>query len=78
MAKTKNVLPPRQHLIGSHWSATAPMDRDKHFRVVNIGRARGSDEGVDFIELEAVLSGRRRQVPKEELMDPSLWRSDWK
>ena len=78
MSTTKNVLPPRRHLIGSHWSAAEPVDRDKHFRVVGV-RSVGRDAGSgELVELEAVLSRRRRQVPREELVDPSIWRPDWR
>ena len=37
----KRTVAPR---LGSSWSATEPVDREKHFRVVAIHRPRTPDE----------------------------------
>lgn len=68
----------RRHLIGSSWSAAAPVDREKHFRVVGVRTIE--DEGVtrEQVELEAVLSRRRVEVRREELDDRSKWLPDWR
>ena len=78
MPSKKKPTPGRRHLIGSSWSAAVPEDREKHFRVVGVRTARVEGESVELVELEAVLSGRRREVPREALADPGQFLPDWR
>jgi len=71
-------MPTRRHLIGSNWSATTPVDRDKHFRVVGVRVSTEGGERREIVELEAVLSRRRRAVRREELADVERWQPDWR
>ena len=75
----KNPLPSdRGRLMGSKWSATAPVDREKHFRVVGVRSDRNGETSGLLIELEALISRRRREVQRDDLMDPERWRPGWR
>lgn len=78
MPPKKKPVPGRRHLVGSSWSATVPVDREKHFRVVGARTTTVDDEPVELVELEAVLSGRRREVPRTALADPEQFLPDWR
>ena len=70
--------PGRRDLVGTSWSATQPADREKHFRVVGVRRPRAHDETTEIVELEALLTRRRREVPVDELADETRWRPGWR
>ena len=78
MPPSRNVVPHRRHLVGSGWSATTPVDRDKHFRVIGVRILDEDGERSEIVELEALLSGRRVAVRREDLADGSRWRSGWR
>lgn len=77
MPPSRNVVPHRRHLIGSSWSAATPVDRDKHFRVIGIRLRDEGGERSEIVELEALLSGRRLTVRREDLADGARWRPGW-
>ena len=54
----------------------SPSGRGTRIRVVGVGGARERDDAGELIEPEAVRSGRRRRVRREELVDPSVWPQD--
>lgn len=78
MSPKKRSTASLRHLIGSNWSAAAPVDRDKHFRVVGVRKTEDGGEPVELVELEAVLSRRRVEVRREDLDDPTKWLTDWR
>lgn len=76
-APTANTIP-RDHLLGSKWSAVTPADRDKHFTVVRLERAAGKRSTIIGAELEALLSRRVRRATVDELRDPARWLPGWR
>lgn len=54
----------------------SPSERGTRIRVVGVGGARERDDAGELIEPEAIRSGRRRRVRREELVDPSVWPQD--
>ncbi len=65
-----------QKLLLSKWTACAPVNREKHFLVIEL--YRDDEENVVDIELEAVLTKSRRRLPWQALKDDTLWRMGWK
>jgi tryptophan-rich hypothetical protein len=61
----------------SKWTAVSPVDRQKHFLVVDWVR---NDEGepTDRLVIEAVLTQRLRQIHWRELEDSGSWRIGWR
>ncbi|MEH6565621.1 MAG: TIGR02450 family Trp-rich protein [Halopseudomonas sp.] len=71
----RNSFNPRK-LLHSKWTACHPQRREKHFMVT---ACHWSDDQLDLlsIELQAVLTGKSRQMHWHELRDTSLWRQGW-
>ena len=67
----------RKKLPGSKWTAVRPVDREKHFTVLDWVR---DDDGTptDHLVIEAVLTNRLRQIHWRELESPESWRVGWR
>ncbi len=76
---TKPVRNPvnRKKLPNSKWTAVSPVDREKHFLVVDWVR---DDDGAptDRLVIEAVLTQRLREIHWRELEDSRSWRVGWR
>ncbi len=67
-------MPRLDELPDSKWSAVQPRNREKHFVVTRVIR---SDPEAPRVELQAVLTKRRIEVPLERLLDPKGWKRGW-
>ena len=67
----------RKKLPMSKWTAVSPVDREKHFLVVDWVR---DDEGAptDRLVIEAVLTQRMREIHWRELENSRSWRVGWR
>jgi tryptophan-rich hypothetical protein len=63
-------------LPNSKWTAVRPVDREKHFIVLDWVR---DDDGAptDHLFIEAVLTNRTRRIHWRELERPESWRVGW-
>ncbi|MEJ2189592.1 MAG: TIGR02450 family Trp-rich protein [Acidobacteriota bacterium] len=61
----------------SKWTAVSPVDREKHFLVVDWVRD-DEDAPTDRLVIEAVLTQRLREIHWRELEDPRSWRVGWR
>ncbi len=63
-------------LPNSKWTATTPLNREKHFVVSKVTYA---DNGaVTLCKLEAVLSRCERTIDWHELKNSDHWTQGWK
>ena len=64
-------------LPNSKWTAVRPLDREKHFLVLDWVR---DDDGepTEEVVLEAVLTNRLREIHWRDLEDPRSWRIGWR
>lgn len=64
-------------LANSKWTAVRPVDREKHFLVLDWVR---DDDGepTERVVLEAVLTNRVREIHWRDLEDPRSWRVGWR
>lgn len=67
----------RKKIVGSKWTATRPVDRQKHFIVIDWVR---DEDGTptELIEIEAVLTRNVSVLHWRELGDPAIWRIGWR
>jgi len=74
-ASNRNPVNHRK-LPKSKWTATRPVDREKHFLVLDWVR---DDDGnpTDEIEIEAVLTNVIRRIHWRELEDGGKWQIGW-
>ena len=72
----RNPLSPKKLLL-SKWTAVQPVNREKHFVVVRVIDPEPPAVRVAQVELEAVHSGRVRQLHWRDLTDPRVWRQGW-
>jgi tryptophan-rich hypothetical protein len=61
----------------SKWTAVSPVEREKHFLVVDWVRD-DAGEPTDRIVIEAVLTQRLREIFWRELEDSQSWRVGWR
>jgi tryptophan-rich hypothetical protein len=66
----------RKKLPGSKWTAVRPVDREKHFLVVDWVRD-DDGEATDEILLEAILTNAVHTLHWRELEDRDRWRIGW-
>jgi tryptophan-rich hypothetical protein len=67
----------RRKLPGSKWTAVRPVNREKHFLVVDWVRDE-SGEPTDHVLIEAVLTNTVQSVHWRELEDTEHWRVGWR
>jgi tryptophan-rich hypothetical protein len=67
----------RRKLPGSKWTAVEPVDREKHFLVLDWVRDE-TGRPTDRIVIEAILTNRVRELHWRELEDPAGWRIGWR
>lgn len=67
---------------GAKWTAHQPRDGERHFVVRGIQRSRDADGArarrPDMLLLEAVTTGRVREVPVAEVADAERWLPGWR
>jgi len=75
------TLPPRnpvnrRKLPNSKWTAVRPINREKHFLVLDWVR---DEEGnpTDRVQIEAVLTHLVRELFWRDLEDPKIWKIGW-
>ncbi len=69
-------LHPKKLLL-TKWTAVTPIDRQKHFLVVEVLLPDDPDGAIETIEIEAVMTKARQQIAWRSLRDESLWRQGW-
>jgi tryptophan-rich hypothetical protein len=63
-------------LPSSKWTAVEPVNREKHFLVLDWARDENG-ERTDHVVLEAIVTNRVREIHWRDLEDPSSWRIGW-
>jgi len=76
MKTAKHIVNPIK-LLRSQWTATTPVDQEKHFMVTKIMMPELIDQAIKFIESEAVISGRKQWLSWKALNDKSTWLQGW-
>lgn len=71
-----NRINPRK-LANSKWTAVTPVDRQRHFVVVQVDVDDESQQVVGC-EIEAVLTRRRQAIDWRDLRDEQRWRFGWR
>ena len=72
----KNPLSPKKLLL-SKWSAASPTHKEKHFVVTRVVVPDDPLVRIEWVELEAVHSGRSSMLRWRDLTDGSRWRQGW-
>jgi tryptophan-rich hypothetical protein len=67
-----------QKLLLSKWTATQPINKEKHFIVTRLIEPDPPDGPVELIEIEAVHSNRSVQLRWRELTDCEKWLQGWR
>jgi tryptophan-rich hypothetical protein len=63
-------------ISGSKWTAIRPVDRQKHFIVLDWVRDQNG-EPTDEVEIEAILTSSVSVIHWRELEDTNRWRIGW-
>ena len=72
----KNPLSPKKLLL-SKWTAVSPTDKEKHFVVTRVVEPDPPAARVEWVEIEAVHSGRSAVLRWRDLTDGNEWRRGW-
>jgi tryptophan-rich hypothetical protein len=76
-AKPKGNFVHAKKLVGTKWTAVEPRAREKHFLVVSVVEPVTPDAPTEFVDLEAVYSGRVQRLRWIDLRDSVHWRQGW-
>jgi tryptophan-rich hypothetical protein len=71
-----NAVHPKKLLL-SKWTAVLPVGKQKHFLVSKVIEPDPPEGKLEWVEIEAVHSGRTRRIGWRELRDSTLWRQGW-
>jgi len=66
-------------IVNSKWTAVNVTNREKHFLVV--GKTKKVDNHgllADHLQMEAILTKKVYQIPKEQIKDKSKWLIGWR
>ncbi len=77
MNPAKRIVNPKK-LLRTKWTAASPVNKEKHFMVTKIMMPDLIDQPIEFIELEAVFSGRKQLLAWKQLNDAGVWLQGWK
>jgi len=72
----KNPLSPKKLLL-SKWTAVSPVDKEKHFVVTRVVEPHPPAVRIEWVEIEAVHSGRSSRLRWHDLTDSNRWRRGW-
>ena len=70
-----NKVNPKK-LLNSKWTAVKPVNKEKHFIIVEV--EYDDDSNVVECVTEAVMSKRQRSIEWRDLNDNTLWLTGWK
>lgn len=76
-------LNPKKILL-SKWTAAQPQQKEKHFIVIKLIAPDTSAElatpamPIEWVDLQAVHSGRVLRLPWLQLSEQALWQQGWK
>lgn len=76
MKTAKRIVNPNK-LLHSKWTAVSPVNKEKHFMVTKIMMPELIDQPIEFVEIEAVYSGRKQVLAWQALNDTSTWLQGW-
>ncbi|PWF49115.1 TIGR02450 family Trp-rich protein [Massilia glaciei] len=65
-------------LLRSKWTATVPLNKEKHFIVTALVSPDVPGGLVDAVTIEAVLTGRSFTLRWRELNDAAQWLQGWR
>ncbi len=67
----------RSKIVGSKWTATKPVRREKHFMAVGWVLDEAG-EPTDLVRLEAIVTGRVRSIHWRDLEKIEDWFIGWR
>ena len=73
---SKRQINPKKLLL-SKWTATCPVNKEKHFMVSKVIKPEPPEIAIEFIELEAVYSQRCKRVSWRVLQNVEVWLQGW-
>lgn len=65
-------------LLRSKWTATVPVNKEKHFIVTALIEPETPAAPINSITIEAVISGRSVNLDWRDLQDPAHWLQGWR
>jgi tryptophan-rich hypothetical protein len=73
---TKNLIHPKKLLL-SKWTATAPVNKEKHFMVIKVIDPEVEGSPVEQVVIEAVMSKRQKTIQWRLLTNGLEWKQGW-
>lgn len=63
-------------LLNSKWTAVVPLNKEKHFVIIDV--EYDEDSNVISCLIEAIMSKRSAQIQWRDLKDSGQWLQGWK
>lgn len=76
MSTPKRIVNPKK-LLNSKWTAVSPVNKEKHFMITKVITPDSPNLPIEFIEIEAVFSGRKQVLEWQRLNDTLTWLQGW-
>jgi tryptophan-rich hypothetical protein len=70
-----NKMSPKK-LLNSKWTATTPINKEKHFMVITA--EVDEDQAISECVLQALMSKREVSIQWRDLKDTQQWLQGWK
>lgn len=64
-------------LLLSKWTAVDPVNKEKHFMVTLLIAPQPPSLAIEMVQMEALYSGRRFNLPWRMLREPQQWLQGW-
>jgi len=74
--RRKNPLSPKKLLLSKR-TAVSPTDKERHFVVTRVVKPDPPAVRIDWVDIEAVHSGRASRLRWRDLTDDTRWRQGW-
>lgn len=72
----RNRLSPKKLML-SKWTAVSPAGKEKHFVVTRVVKPEPPSARIEWVQIEAVHSGRSSMMEWRDLTDSIRWRQGW-
>ena len=76
--RSGNTFLHSKKLRGTKWTAAVPVNREKHFVVVDVAEPDIEGAQPEWVEIEAVHSRRVQRIRWRDLLDPGRWLQGWR
>ena len=73
----KSNFPNRKKLLNSKWTATKPVNKEKHFIISKVKLDDDDSQIIEFVILTAVFTNMNYKMSYRDLQNVLYWEQGW-